>query len=72
MRRNAGFNISDKISISYKCDKGLSKIINEFDNYICLETLSLELIEEEISKEIYSENFKLNDSNIVIGVKLNN
>ena len=72
MRRNAGFNISDKISISYECDKGLSKIINEFDNYICLETLSLELIEEEISKEIYSENFKLNDSNIVIGVKLNN
>ena len=64
MRRNAGFNISDKISIYYKCDKGLSEIINEFDNYICLETLSLELIEEEISKEIYSENFKLNDSTI--------
>ena len=72
MRRNAGFNISDKISIYYKCDKGLSGIIDEFDNYICLETLSLELIEEEISKEIYSENFKLNDSNISIGVKLNN
>ncbi|MBN19006.1 MAG: isoleucine--tRNA ligase [Chloroflexi bacterium] len=71
MRRSAGFNISDKISIYYKCDKDLSEIINEFDNYICRETLSLELTQEEISKEIYSENFKLNGSNILIGVKLN-
>ena len=72
MRRSAGFNISDKISIYYECDKGLIQIINQFKNYICLETLSSDLIEVEIAEEIYSENFKLNDSNISIGIKLNN
>ena len=72
MRRNAGFNISDKISIYYECDKGLIQIINQFENYICLETLCSSLFDDKITEEIYSEKFKLNDFNISIGIKINN
>lgn len=72
MRRNAEFNISDKIFIYYECDKGLIQIINQFENYICLETLSSSLIDEKITGEIYTEKFKLNDFNISIGIKINN
>jgi len=72
MRRSAGFDISDKISIYYECDKRLDNIINQFENYICLETLSSNLIRTNINEASYSENFELNESNISIGVKLNN
>jgi len=48
MRKEIGFEVSDRIDIFYSAEPGdLKDAISQFCDYICSETLSIKLVEEE-------------------------
>jgi isoleucyl-tRNA synthetase len=46
-RKQAEFDISDRIKLFYTASKGLAEAIEEFKDYIMLETLSVEIVTEQ-------------------------
>ncbi len=47
MRRNAGFDIADRIVTYYQDDADIRRVMTNFDAYIRQETLSVDLLAEE-------------------------
>ena len=47
MRKDAGFDVTDKIIIKFTGDNGLVKAINNFNQYISTETLAEKLSEQD-------------------------
>jgi len=47
MRRNAGFDIADRIVTYYQDDADIGRVMTNFDAYIRQETLSVDLLAEE-------------------------
>ena len=60
MRKDAGFDVMDRIKISYQTDSKLSTFINQFSDYIMRETLA-DLIENIDSNEGYKQDWELGD-----------
>jgi isoleucyl-tRNA synthetase len=69
MRKSAGFEIADYITIYFQADEYIRQIMNDFSSYIRQETLSRNLFENPPPEGIYSENFKLSGHEIKLGVK---
>ena len=68
MRKDAGFDVMDRIKISYQTDNKLSAFINQFSDYIMRETLA-DLIENIDSNEGYKQDWELGDFNCTITVQ---
>ncbi|MCF6271330.1 MAG: isoleucine--tRNA ligase [Melioribacteraceae bacterium] len=60
MRKDAGFDVMDRIKILYQTDSKLSTFINQFSDYIMRETLA-DLIENIDSDEGYKQDWELGD-----------
>jgi len=69
MRRSAGFDIADYITTCYQGDDYIRQVMTDFGDYIKQETLSRQLIEETPEPGVYTENHKLGDHEILLGVK---
>lgn len=48
MRKDAGFQVTDRIAVRYSGSKGLISAIDEFSKYVANETLAEKMINEEI------------------------
>jgi len=68
MRKDAGFDVMDRIKISYQTDSKLSTFINQFSDYIMRETLA-DLIENIDSNEGYKQDWELGDFTCTITVQ---
>ena len=69
MRRSAGFAIADYIVTYYQGDQRLKQVISAFGDYIRQETLSRQLMEKEPESPAYTEEHRLDDLHIKLGVK---
>lgn len=72
MRRDADFNISDRIIIRYQASEKLAKAIEQFADYICAETLSEKLLNEAAENGYHSEEFVIDGEKLSVGVKRTN
>jgi isoleucyl-tRNA synthetase len=74
MRKSAGFEIADHITLYYEADEHIQKVMADPASveYVRQETLA-ERIEKGIPAEgVYSETFKLSGHAVMLGVKKNN
>ena len=61
MRKDAGFDVTDKIKISFSGSPELAKAINNFSDYISNETLAEELISQQINDGGFRQEWKIGD-----------
>lgn len=69
MRKEAGFDVEDKITISYQGDEVVNDVINQFGSAIAGETLALNIREGEPVEGSYTREWNINGHKMVIGVK---
>jgi isoleucyl-tRNA synthetase len=69
MRRSAGFEIADHIIVYYQGDEYIKSVMADFADYIRQETLSERLIDEVPEEGAYTESFKLEGHELLLGVK---
>jgi isoleucyl-tRNA synthetase len=61
MRKDAGFQVTDRIAVKYSGSKGLISAINEFSKYIANETLAEKMINEEIVDGGIKQNWRISE-----------
>jgi isoleucyl-tRNA synthetase len=71
MRKEAGFNIEDRITTYYQASGQAAEVLASWDRYICAETLSIALIPAPQPEDAYSEVHKVDGEEIVLAVKKN-
>jgi isoleucyl-tRNA synthetase len=71
MRKDAGFNIEDRITTYYQAEGDLAKVFETWGEYIKAETLSTELTNTEPPSDAYSETHKVNGQTLHLSVKRN-
>jgi isoleucyl-tRNA synthetase len=69
MRKDAGFNIDDRITTWYHADDELADVVATWRAYIAAETLSTGLVAGDPVADAYSESFAVDGLSIVLGVK---
>ena len=69
MRRSAGFDIADHITICYQGEAYVRQVMTDFTEYIKQETLSAQLVEGVPAEDFYTERFKLDGYDLLLGVK---
>jgi isoleucyl-tRNA synthetase len=69
MRKNADFELSDRIAVTYDAGERLKTVMSEFSDYIKSETLAEEWASGSPDGEDYTETFELDDENLSIGVR---
>ncbi len=69
MRKEAGFNIEDRISTYYQADEALAEIFRTWGDYIKAETLTVNLLAETPPAESYQESHQIDQHKVLIGVK---
>ncbi|NLT50631.1 MAG: isoleucine--tRNA ligase, partial [Ignavibacteria bacterium] len=73
MRKDAGFDVVDKIKISYNTDVKLSEYINKFAEYISTETLAEGMNSEMNIEKGFIQDFEVGSFNCKISIeKVNN
>ena len=68
MRKNAGFDVIDRIKIYYETSDELLKAIAQRSEYICNETLA-ESLSPNFQKASFTENWEINGSEAAIGIE---
>ena len=71
MRKDADFNIEDRITTWYAVEGELADVVVEWGDYIRAETLSAELVASEPPADAYTETHKMEGASITLGVKRN-
>lgn len=61
MRKDAGFDVTDKIKISFSGSLELAKAIDNFSDYISNETLAEKLISQQINDGGFRQDWKIGD-----------
>ena len=69
MRRNAGFDIADRIVTYYKGEEALRRVMQRFADYVRQETLSLELVEGEAPPGAHVETHTLDGQEVTLAVQ---
>jgi isoleucyl-tRNA synthetase len=69
MRRNAGFEIADRIVTYYQGGDALRRVMQRFADYVRQETLSLELVEGEPPPDAHVEAHTLDGQEVTLGVR---
>ena len=70
-RKEADFNIEDRITTWYQAEAELAEIFEQWGEYIKDETLTTELIAGDPSEGAYVETHEIDGQNITIGVRQN-
>ena len=68
MRKNADFNIEDRIVTYYKSGADIDRILKSWENYIKSETLSAKIVPSPPPQEAYIENIKIGEFELNIGL----
>ena len=69
MRRDAGFNIADRIVTYGLCDEPLSDAMLTWSDYVKAETLSTDLVTGAPPSEAFSEEHRIDGMTITLGVQ---
>jgi len=69
MRRSAGFEIVDHITVYYQGTPAIQHVMEQFADYIRQETLSRQLISGAPPEGAYTEKHRLLDDTVLVGVK---
>ena len=69
MRRNAGFDIADRIVTYYQGGEALRRVMQRFADYVRQETLSLELVEGEPPPGAHVETHTLDGQEVTLAVQ---
>jgi isoleucyl-tRNA synthetase len=69
MRRSAGFDIADHIITYYQSEYYVRQVMADFAGYIKQETLSEQLVEGIPEEGVYTEKYKLDGYDLLLGVK---
>jgi isoleucyl-tRNA synthetase len=69
MRKDADFNIEDRITTWYAVEGELADVVVEWGDYIRAETLSAKLVASEPPVDAYIETHKIEGTSITLGVK---
>jgi isoleucyl-tRNA synthetase len=70
MRKDAGFRIEDQITTYYQADAVLSKVMADFSNTICGETLSVRLVNAPSPASTFSQSFTIDGASVTLGVEV--
>jgi isoleucyl-tRNA synthetase len=68
LRKDAGFNIEDRITTYYVTGNELSRVIADWGDYIRAETLSTRLVAGPPPAQAYAETQKIDDAEVTLGV----
>ncbi len=68
-RKSAGFEIEDRITLSYQAGATLGTVFERMGQYIASETLAVEMCEGAPPAGSHTESFDLNGETVTIGVK---
>ncbi len=68
MRKEAGFEVADKINLYYEGDGTIDEVMSTFKEDIKADTLSVS-VENEVPYDSYSKTWNINDRQVKIGVK---
>jgi len=68
MRKEAGFEIADRITTYYQAGPKLKEVFADYGDYIAAETLSTALVEGAAPEGAYTGQFKLGGEELVLGV----
>ena len=71
MRKDAGFNIEDRITTFYQAEDELAQVFQDWSDYIRTETLSTELIAGQPPSSAFVENHQVDGQSLALGVKQN-
>jgi isoleucyl-tRNA synthetase len=69
LRRDAGFEISDRIVLHWQGDKDVERVLRSFDGYIRTETLSRDIVEGAPPQGAHSAEQDVDGHRLVIGAK---
>ena len=69
LRRDADFNLDDRIVIHYQASERLAQAIDAFADYIRAETLGESLLQDTSDNGFYRENFEIDGETLSVGVK---
>jgi isoleucyl-tRNA synthetase len=69
MRRSAGFDIADRIVTYYQGGAYVSRVMEDFADYIKRETLSRELVDGAPQEGAFTESHRLDDHDILLAVR---
>lgn len=70
-RKNAGFNIEDRIKVWYVAADEVAKVFTDWREYVQSETLTVELVAGEPPAEAFVEKHEFEGKEIMIGIKRN-
>lgn len=68
MRKDAGFEVTDRIKISFRTDEKLNTAIKKFEEYIAAETLADELSENN-GTHGFSQDWKISDFSVYVTIQ---
>jgi isoleucyl-tRNA synthetase len=71
MRKNAEFNIEDRITTYYDVETDMFEVFQSWGEYIKAETLSTELVSGDPPANAYIENHKIDGQTLTLGVTRN-
>jgi isoleucyl-tRNA synthetase len=71
MRKNADFDIADRITTYYQVDQDLVAVIETWGDYIMAETLTTELVAGPVPDEVYRETHKVDGNEVHLGIRQN-
>jgi len=71
MRKDAGFNIEDRITTYYQAEADLAQVFSDWADYIQAETLTTNLVAGQPPAEAYSEVHKVDGEELTLGVRRN-
>lgn len=71
MRKNAGFNIEDRITTHYAAEGELAEVFTTWGDYIKTETLTTELVAGDPPADVHIETHKVAGKTLTVGVQRN-
>ncbi len=71
MRKEADFDVTDRIHVAYKGSEVLSAAIKALDEYIATETLAVDLVKGDMDVSDYVKQWEIGGSDCTIAIKRN-
>ena len=71
MRKNAEFNIEDRITTYYLSETDLAEVFLSWGDYIQAETLSTELVQSDPPADAHTETHTIEGQALTLGIKQN-
>ena len=68
-RKNAGFEIEDRIALTYQADERLRTVLDQMGEYVAAETLAVEMRAGDVTPDSYVESFQVGGQQITVGLR---